>query len=216
MKKTAIIMAALISISASAHLFAEEPTQQPQEEKTRTLFSSDVHLSGFGGLMAQGSYIGHSYVCLPGFRAGLIADNCVFGFSGYGLGYPQKRSSLSGKSYSGTEPYMNLGYGGFLFQYHFAPKDLFHIAAGVTVGGGGIYFTDRKSDDDNDNDKHHARGKAFFYIEPEINGYVNVTKWCRIGAGISYRFVQGAKKDEFSDRDLRNAGATCFAEFGWF
>ena len=59
-------------------------------------------------------------------------------------------------------------------------------------------------------------GKRFFYIEPEINGYVNVTKWCRIGAGISYRFVQGAKKDEFSDRDLRNVGATCFAEFGWF
>jgi hypothetical protein len=217
--KKIICLAATLILAAGLSLRAEDQAPQPKGgiEETETLFSStkDHSISGYGSLLFQGSRMGESYVCLPGFRGALIVDNIAIGISGYGLSHPTHRNSISGGNYSGTEPYINLGYGGLLLEYHFMPKQLVNFSAGVTVGAGGYSFSDRSSDDGDDHrDRHHA--KAFFYIEPEAAAYVNVSKFCRVGAAVSYRYFRGAGKAEFANNDFNNIGATCMASFGWF
>ena len=208
-----IVMAAGLALRAEDALGTAD-----RSADTETLFSrssaDDVFLSGFGGGRSQISRIGDSCVTLPGFRAGLIIDETVIGVSGYALAYPTRRSSLSGKSYSGTDPFMKLGYGGFLFEHHFMPKRLINFSAGVTIGGGSYAFTDRKHS--SGSGERSVHGRNFFYAEPELAAYVNLSRFCRLGAGVSYRYFHHAGRAEFSNRDFRNAGVTMMADFGWF
>lgn len=217
MKRIPIIAAALI-LAAGLSLRAEEPAvpQKSSTPKTETLFSStsDHYISGYGSLMWQGSRMGDTWVSLPGFRGALIVDHFSIGFSGYGLAYPNRRSSISGKSYSGTEPYIQLGYGGLFMEYNFMPKSLVNFSMGLTVGGGGYAFSDRNPNNDENSDERHAKG--FFYIEPEVAAHINITRFCRVGAGVSYRYFRGAGKAEFRNNDFNNVGGTLMAEFGWF
>jgi hypothetical protein len=213
MKKIFMVMLAVFAVSTA--LFADDGDSSAKKSNPpTTLFgSSGLSLSGFGALDCSGTRIGEKYAVLTGLRGGLIVDdNLVFGLRFMGLGYPTKRDKLSGDDYSGTEPYTMLGYGGFLFEYHFAPKNLFHFAVGTTIGGGGLGFGDRRNRD-GDND---ANVKKFFVIEPEVTGYVNVTRFCRLGVGVSYRFTNGANAQEFSDKDFRGFNVNFIAAFGWF
>ena len=59
-------------------------------------------------------------------------------------------------------------------------------------------------------------GRNFLYVEPELAAYVNVSKYCRLGAGVSYRYFHRAGEAEFSDRDFRGVGGTFSASFGVF
>ena len=219
MKRIPIIAAALI-LAAGLSLRAEEPSapEKNSTPKTDTLFSacSDSYISGYGSLMWQGSRMGDTWVSLTGARGALIVDNVSIGLSGYGLAYPNHRSSLSGKSYSGTEPYMQLGYGGLFVEYNFMPKRLVNFSMGLTVGGGGYSFTDRRDDDGDDNNSNKRHAKGFFYIEPEVAAHINVTRFCRLGTAVSYRYFRGAGKAEFRNNDFNNIGATVMASFGWF
>jgi hypothetical protein len=219
MYKTAIL--ALVILAAAGLSLQAEDTDRTftQKAETETLFSrssaDDVFLSGFAGLRTQISRIGDSCVTLPGFRAGLIVDETVIGVSGYALAYPTRRSSLSGESYSGTDPYMRLGYGGFLLEHHFMPKRLMNFSAGVTLGGGNYTFTDRKHGGDGSGERS-VHGRNFFYVEPELAAYINISGFCRLGAGVSYRYFHHAGRVEFTNRDFRNAGVTLMADIGWF
>ena len=227
MNKRMIAAAGILAVFAAVNLYAEEPvkTEQKKDNPPVTLIgSSDVNFSGFGAFSYQGSKIGKKYANLPGFRAGLIVNDAfVIGFNGYGLAYPNKREKISGKTYTGIYPYMELGYGGLLLEYHFMPKSLIHFSTGITVGGGSYMFTDINpngddydEEDENSGTRHHGKGNTFFYAEPEVNAYINVTRFCRIGAGVSYRYTYGAKGDDFKDKDFRFAGGTVQAQFGWF
>jgi hypothetical protein len=185
---------------------------------------SDSHFSGYGALACQETRIAKSFATLVGGRGGLIVnDNFVMGFSGYGLAYPSKRSDLADKKYTGDYPYMSFGYGGLLLEYHFAPKSLVHFSVGMTIGGGGYSFThdNWEDDDDRDNDDDdlyadHSESNMFFVAEPEIGVWVNVTRFSRIGAIVSYRLTNGADGGGFKDKDFRSVNITGMAQFGWF
>lgn len=206
----ALALACVMPLSSVA---AQMPTPSAAPE-TALSQPEDCVVSAYASLLCQGSRIGRSSAVVPGARAALLLDNIEAGIAGYTLHRPVKRSALSGERYSGNEPYIDLGYGGFLFAYHFRTAERFSISAGATVGGGSYSFTEKN--DQCGGKGRKMTGRNFFYIEPELAAYVTVSKYCRLGAGISYRYFRHAGAAEFSDRDFRGAGATFSASFGVF
>jgi len=184
------------------------------KEDTQTLLKmANLSLSGYGAPLVRFSKMGDSYSTLVGGRGGLIInDNFVLGGSGMALAHPRDRSDFSGKTYFGNYDRVDFAYGGGLIEYYFTPKSLFGFSAGTTIGGGGLTFHSKKEAYDED----EYGSDVFFVAEPEVNVFVNITKFCRIGAGISYRYVKGIGVDEFDDKDFRGPSIGIIVAFGWF
>jgi len=205
---------AFCSDTAVAAEAAVSKDSESKKEETATLFSmANLSLSGYGAPIVRFSKIADSYSTLVGGRGGLIInDNFVIGGSGMGLAHPRDRDSLSGENYSGNYDRVDFAYGGGMVEYYFAPKSLFGLSIGATIGGGGLTFHSSKEAYDDD----EFSSDVFFVAEPEVNFFINVTKFCRLGAGISYRYVRGIGVDEFDNKDFRGPSIGIIAAFGWF
>ena len=118
----------------------------------------------------------------------------------------------SGTDYSGDLNRVGFGYGGLLIEYYLNPKDLVVFSAGTLIGAGGVSLYNSRTHDEN----HDNHGDTFFALEPEVNIFVNITRFCRIGVGASYRYTNGIHSEEFSDKDFRGPSAKIMAQFGWF
>ena len=184
------------------------------KNETQTLLSmSNISLSGYIAPVVRFSKMGDSYATLVGGRGGLIInDNFVLGGCGMALVHPRDRSDFSGKTYSGNYDKVDFAYGGGMAEYYFTPKSLFGFSVGTTIGGGGLTFHSRKEAYDDD----EYGSDVFFVAEPELNVFVNITKFCRIGAGISYRYIRGIGVDEYDDKDFRGPSVGIIFAFGWF
>jgi hypothetical protein len=194
---------------------AEKKAKNDNPPKT-LLQIKDSRFSGYGGISTSYTRIGDTNSCLVGGRGGVIInDKTVFGFGGMGLVYPTDREELTGSEYNGVFDKASFGYGGFLAEYYFNPKDLIVFSAGTIIGGGGLLFYDNDANDDEEDDYDYNYDN-FFVIEPELHVYVNVTRFCRIGIGASYRFTEGIDSGVLKDKDFRGPSASAMVQFGWF
>ncbi|MCK7516167.1 MAG: hypothetical protein MZV70_77445 [Desulfobacterales bacterium] len=123
-----IALAAVFFIitSAMAQEAKTEVNQAKKDNPPKTLFdTTDASYSGYLGIYTSYTKIGDADSCLAGGRGGLIInDSVVLGLAGAGLVYPTKREKLSGSDYTGELDRTNFGYGGFLAEYYFNPKEL--------------------------------------------------------------------------------------------
>lgn len=206
------IVTCFIVTSAMAEEIKKDPPQKKDNPPKTLIDVKDADFSGYGGVYTKYARIGEANGCLVGGRGGLIInDSFVIGLAGMGLVYPTEREKISGKDYTGTLDRTDFGYGGLLLEYYFNPKELVVFSAGSLIGGGALSFHEKNGDSDNEDN-----GDNFFIVEPELNVFVNVTRFCRIGIGVSYRFTAGIRTDEFSDKDFRGPSAAIMANFGWF
>lgn len=209
--------AAVLFICTSA--WSEETAAVQKTEKKDTppevLFNlSETTLSGYGALYTRISKAGDATGCFVGGRGGFILnDSYVIGAGGMGLAHPTDREELTGNNYSGLFDTVEFGYGGLLTEYYINPKDLIVFSFGTLIGGGGLSFDN--ADDDEDEDNNH-NGDSFFVVEPEINVFIHLTRFCRLGAGISYRYVNGIDSESFNDSDFRGPAASAMIQLGWF
>jgi len=220
MKKIFLYAIAMI-LMAQFSIFGEEKQveNKVKDNPPETILGGkDYTLTGYGAPYYRFSKAGEKYGSFVGGRGGLIInENFVIGGGGMGLVYPTKREDVSGNSYTGIRPYIGLGYGGGLIEYYFSPKRLIHFSAGVLVGGGSLTFHDRNNgDNNNSNNRNDMRNDNFFALEPEVNIFINVTRFFRVGLGASYRYVKGINSDEISDRDFRGVTGSVILAFGWF
>lgn len=212
----------ILSFAIFSGLYSDEnPDGAAVKDGTKTLFrDSTITFSGYGAPVLKFSKIGDSFAVLGGLKGGvLVNDNFCFGLAGNFLVNPDSRDDVSGKNYIGDYDNINFGYGGFLAEYYFSPKSLFGLSAGVTVGGGRLDFSDRESNKcggRRHKSNRYERGSAFFAVEPELSGFVNITKFCRAGVSLSYRFVSGIDAAEFTDKDFRGPSVGIVMAFGWF
>lgn len=206
------IVTCFIVTSAMAEEIKKDPPQKKDNPPKTLIDVKDADFSGYGGVYTKYARIGEANGCLVGGRGGLIInDSFVIGLAGMGLVYPTEREKISGKDYTGTLDRTDFGYGGLLLEYYFNPKEIVVFSAGSLIGGGALSFHEKNGDSDNEDN-----GDNFFIVEPELNVFVNVTRFCRIGIGVSYRFTAGIRTDEFSDKDFRGPSAAIMANFGWF
>jgi hypothetical protein len=197
---------------------AEKP-EKPKRQVSTLLGSmgSDIYISGYGAFTGSYARIKGKDAFLPGFRAGVILDNFVLGFSGAGLAHPNKRDEFGDKSYTDNKQYVNFGYGGAMVEYYFFPKKLVHFSIGTMIGGGGLGFSSHTDDNDNNDDnEHHSSADKFFVVEPEVNMFINLARFCRVGIGGSYRYVNGLDNEVYKDKHFSGANVKVIAAFGWF
>jgi hypothetical protein len=109
----------------------------------------------------------------------------------------------------------SFGYGGGIIRYHFLSHRFANLAVSTLVGAGGIaagdwnYRTHGYDDED-------ERPDFVFVFEPQLAGYVNITRWLRIGATAGYRFVASSDTPGLKNSDLAAPTIGGQIQAGWF
>jgi len=147
-----------------------------------------------------------------GFSIGLAGS----GFSDciYGLNYD--RPQLSTEGY-----YIEGGYGGLLLEPVFAPDFPVHLSFPVLIGAGGVSFTDSQEEynwNDWEYEDNHTvlESKAFLVVEPGVELEFILSRFVRMGAGISYRFTNSIKVAGNREYLLNGMSGAINLKFGLF
>jgi hypothetical protein len=180
-----------------------------------TLLSGDIEHGGFGGPVVKFTELKDEFGILVGGRGGWIINHTfVIGGGGYGL----VNSDIDEREISpDTTIYMTMGYGGLDLEYIANFNKLIHMTVSTLIGGGGIDYMVKSRNEDWDHG--HYRGDdadAFFVFEPAINGEMNILKFFRVDAGVSYRFISGIATEGIGDNDLSGPAANITLKFGKF
>ena len=183
--------------------------------KQKTLLSGNIYSSGYGVLSTQYSKFNHEDAVFLGAYGGwMINHKLMLGAGGYGL--VTRHHGFGVNPVTNKQNLLRMGYGGLMVEYTFAGNKLFHLAANTLIGAGGItngYVTNAHQ---NNADWHSVKSSAFFVAQPGVNVEVNVTKWFRIAAGGSYRFIAANSLDGISNRDMSAPTANLSFKFGEF
>lgn len=188
-----------------------------------TLFGEgDIDHGGYGGPQLKIGRVAAGDAVFFGGKGGWIIDhNLVIGGGGWGM--TNRRDAperLQPRAPSDTRRVINLGYGGGLIEYFIRPEKVVHGTVGLLIGGGGLNLRNRDADcrgdrecmDENDEGLHDS----FFILEPEAGLEVNVVKFMRVNAGVTYRYVTGIGGIGFDNDDLRGFSGTLTLRFGQF
>jgi len=89
-----------------------------------------------------------------------------------------------------THPTVNYGFFGLLVQKVFEPQRLYHLSAQVLVASAATKDYENPKSNAFDN-FGNTSGAAFFFLEPGVNGELNVSSSIRLVAGLAYRFAFG-------------------------
>ncbi len=218
MKRISLIFALVITV-----VFANA-----QQEATKS--NDDINtIFGKGGKTKIGWFIGidpgytqfdNRDVWLGGLSAGMIINhNFTIGLTGRGW---TNRNGMYYQNVTDTAgAYLEGGYGGLLLEYTLFPKSTVHVTFPVLIGGGGAtYIIDQKYEDLEDHDYNTCHETldtdGFFVIEPGVRAEVNILKFMRLNAGISYRYVGGLDLINTSTNLMNNFTASVGLKFGKF
>jgi len=199
-----------------------------QQESTKS--NDDINtVFGKGGKAKIGWFVGidpgftqfdKRDVWLGGISAGMIINhNFTIGLSG--RAWTNRNGMFYDNVTDTAGAYLEGGYGGLLLEYTLFPKSLIHVTFPVIIGAGGAtYVTEYEYEewDEHGYDYCHKTldSDAFFVIEPGVRAEVNILKFMRLNAGISYRYVGGLQLINTSGDLMNNFTASVGLKFGKF
>ena len=219
MKRISIVLAMVLLTGAA---FAQDDEFREEErsrdsDKINTIFNNDVRATGFGSFDMAFTGINDGYALLLGGHGGLIFNKKIMlGFGGMGITTPVEFNGINP-----TEPLeLTGGYGGFLFGYILAPREVFHVAFPVTLGVGGLDVRESafNFDPGNPNITDRIENSVFVIVEPGVQLEVNVTRFFRLGLGLTYRFTEGVdlSLNNITDKDISGLAGNVSFKFGGF
>jgi hypothetical protein len=206
-------------VTPAAPPSAAPPPSAKTDDNPRTLFGSGagVFVSGYGHLdVAYTRVAGRDAALVCGGGALILDRSLTIGLTGCGV-----PTRIHGDAY-GNMPHetgdrLELGYAGLEVGYHLFPKQLYNLSLSALVGGGGASIVNHTGEDWNDSDDPHVKTvDPIFVAEPRVTGYVNLTRWARVGAFVGYRFVAGVDLKNLSSGDLSGPVTGGTMQFGWF
>lgn len=170
----------------------------------------------YGAPTVSFSHMDTNFIVLAGGRICWIMNhNWVLG-----LNMNAKVSNIRLNDFNGMHAEENhlvdMGYGGLLFEYNFMPDRLVTMTVGMTLGAGVFGVNVRESEDDSEDIDYAKRISCSFAMEPEAILFINVTKFMRIGFGLSYRFCYGGEKDGIRGFDFSGVSGSVILAFGIF
>ncbi len=189
---------------------------KPEEkQKKQVILNPDkIEHGGYLAVVDQLSRINGNFANLTGGKITWIINHSLsLGAEGYGLTYPTDREKFTGKTYDGTDKRINFGFGGGVIEYFFWPDSIITLSPGIMAGGGGVEWYNPEIET---GDENKSATDSFFVLMPELNVYLNVTEYIRIGAGVSYRYVKGIDQVEFSDKDVNGFSFSLIVAAGFF
>jgi hypothetical protein len=189
-----IITTVLITLFICTQGYAQT---ENNENEVQTIFGSGAKVTGwFIDFGSSYSKLNGETAHLPSFGGGvLMNDKFKIGLMGKTLSYHDTYLQYDNLF---DEP-VNLvgGYGGLFFEASPIDNKLVHISFPLIAGAGGAeYLTVTKypeMDDDGETD-YCTRSESFssyWVVEPGANVEVNVTRFMRLYAGYSYRWMLG-------------------------
>lgn len=182
-----------------------------------TLFGpGNAHqLGGFGALETGYTRMAGRDLFLGCIEGAFILDHALtLGVAGCGVG-PRINADGYGDVIHEPGDRLQVGYGGFAVRYHFLSREMLHFSVGALVGGGAIAITNPDTVWTN-RDDHAKTTDAFFAIEPRVTGYLNLTRWARVGAFAGYRVAGGVGMTNLSSADIGGPTLGATFQFGWF
>jgi len=195
----------------SAPLLAAEPDST---STVKTIFGNEPFTSGgFGAPVLKVSAVDGQTALFVGGRGGWVINKTfVIGGGGYGLVTYTPVTGLKGTS-------LQVGYGGGELEYILASDEAVHASLMMLIGAGGAQM---RIDSLGGGMDHWERGSlastTFFVFEPQVNIEMNLTQWFRVGAGISYRYTNGANMSvqgsTINDASLRGVAGVLTLKFG--
>lgn len=176
-------------------------------QEAETLIGGDIESGGFGGPVLKFGPINGETGVLVGGRGGWIINHTfILGGGGYGLVSNVKARTAD--SVLGNR--LMMGYGGLELEYVASSNQLVHLSIHALIGGGAVsYQTNNAS-------MRNGSSDAFFIAEPGVSVNLNVTKFFRIAAGASYRYVAGLASKLSTNADLSGPTGVLTLKFGKF
>jgi hypothetical protein len=220
MKRIVITLAVLLMAIMT---FAQDKSEN---NEMNTLFGKKgkTTLGWFVGINPGYTKIDGRDAWLGGISAGLIINhNFTIGITGSGWTNRQNLFFNNIDTVNGNweGAYLEGGYGGLLLEYTLFPNSVVHVTFPLLIGGGGAsYVTDNEyyELDEDECDWNHKTldSDAFFVIEPGVRAVVNILKFLRFNAGVSYHYVPDLNLKNTSSDILNNFSATVGLKFGKF
>jgi hypothetical protein len=218
MKRFALLFAGLIAV---VFVNAQQGTTKNSNEM-KTLFGKDGKpaVGWFIGLDQGYTQFDTRDVWVCGLNFGMIIDHqLTIGLSGNGW---NNRKGMFYEDVTETEgAYLEGGYGGLLLAYTLFPESAVHVTFPVLIGGGGAsYVSDYEipewDEDEWDSEHYVLDDDVFFVIEPGVRAEVNLLRFMRLDAGVSYRYTDGLQLLNTSENLMNNFTATVGLKFGKF
>lgn len=217
MKKIFLAATAFFSVSL-VHAQNETPAQQPEE--MQTLFNGSGPLGWWVSPDFAVTSIDGRNAWLGGLSGGVIINhNFSIGLGGYGI------MNSNNLNFSGVldtaDVYLYGGYGGVKFEYRMAPLKKVHLAFPVLIGGGSVAYStwnwkNAGAWEDDNWDENVYVWDSFFVIEPGVVVGLNLLKWMRFDAGVSYRYAPGVDLPKTNSNLMNGVNGTFSLKFGKF
>lgn len=196
--------------------WAQEDYEE-DDDNIKTIFSKEAKATGFGAFDMTLTSMNDRFALLLGGHGGLIFNKKIMlGFGGYGITTPVKFDGIDP-----SEPLeLSGGYGGLVTGYIWNPLEVFHVSIPLFIGIGGMNVDEAGFIFDPDNPflDRTIENSMFVVLEPGIQMEVNITKWFRMGMGLSYRFTEGLDlpRNQITDEDISGLSGNLSFKFGGF
>lgn len=186
MKKVLLILLTILvtGILATAQEVVTEKVKKNRDNsgnEIRTLFGRHRSNGGYGAFWMGYSIVDQRHALQFGGRGSwVIQHSFAIGFGGTGFINENHYDAILDKNV-----FLTGGYGGLYLEPIVMPRSPVHVAFPVLIGAGGVSFV---SSDDPDWDSNFVEDyEAFLIIEPGAEVEMNLTRFMRLGMGVTYR-----------------------------
>jgi hypothetical protein len=224
MKKLVILLIAIVFLAPQVFAQEEELEEKEkvskkdldqQSDEMQTLFGKRKSNGGYGAISIGYSAIDNRHALHFGARgAWVIQHSFAIGFGGTGF--------LNEYHYDvnlDQDVFLTGGYGGLYLEPIIFPKLPVHISFPILIGAGGISFVSY-------NDEYYDANfvedyEAFLIIEPGIDLELNLTRFMRLGLGVTYRLptafeFASTPGNSVNSQSLRGVSYNVTFKFGSF
>ena len=229
-----LLLLAVLAISLTFASFAQD---QGSPSDGSSPYRSKVKVGGAGGFTPEWGLFNFDGINSALKTAGmpLLKDQPMYLAGGEGYGYIMflKNVRMGGCGVTGTvssttyDPAANIkknvdynvSYGGFLIDYVLPLGGQVDVAAGVTIGGGGVDVTMSADNgtykqwntlwsqfgqnDSTINITRHLNG-SFFTLQPHVSVEYAMLRWFQLRVGVSYPYMTGAAWKLEDSQDILN------------
>lgn len=198
MMKKVIFLGLILAINLAAF---------SQEKEYQTIFDNrDVRISGLGGPFMQFTAVAGEFGHMMGGGGAVLLNNFFLG--GYGLGLTNSIPDYVNQNPSDR---LTLGHGGFWLGYSLFGERSVHVTFSSLIGWGEFGIMQ-------DYGTYPFVRDKIFVLSPTVELELNLTRYFRIGAGVSYNLYTLVDQNMhgYSNVDLSAPGGFLSFKFGWF
>jgi len=197
MKKPIII---LLMLAVGTAVFS-------QEREYRTILDNqDLRISGMGGPFMQFTTVAGEFGFMMGGGGAVLLDNFFFG--GYGLGLT---NAIPDYVNDIPADHITLGHGGFWLGYALHGNKPIHVTFSSLIGWGEFGISQEYG-------TYPYLRDQVFVMAPTVELEANLTRYFRIGAGISYNIYTMVDENlhGYTNGDISSLAGFLSFKFGWF